>query len=38
MLIIIINEQKDDFGDLDCLKIRLYFDVFYLKYFSKFMF
>lgn len=37
MLIIITNEQKDDPGDLDCLKIRSHFDAFYLKYLSKFM-
>lgn len=37
MLIIITNERKDDPGDLDCLKIRLHFDVVYLKYLSRFM-
>ena len=37
MLIIITNKQKDDPGDLDCLKIRSHFDVVYLKYLSKFM-
>ena len=37
ILIIIKNKQKDDPGDLDCLKIRSHFDAVYLKHLSKFM-